>query len=101
MYRHNIPPGKGSLSAQCDLAYFLEATIFTPTATDILEQLPTYCLWRNEAGNKWYVGLYTTDGYDSGFQFILEHENPTEACALAWLKLREPKPAVDPNYLPW
>ena len=60
------------------------AFVFAPTATDILEQIPTkYVRW-NKPKNVWQCG--ETDYM--GPHFCEVHQtNPAEACALAWLKL--------------
>ena len=87
VYRHNIPPGKGSLSAQCDLTSFLEATIFAPTATDILQLLPSDLSLRfeNFLTKYFYIESFEkTKGIRCGGTM-----NAAEVCASEFFRMKE------------
>lgn len=64
------------------------ACFFAPTATDILRELPNKILfWKYE--NIFVCGVQVVgdnDYYTIQFETVYKHENPAEACALAWLE---------------
>ena len=69
----------------------LTAPVFAPTATDILRELPNKILfWKYE--NIFVCGVQVVgdnDYYTIQFETVYKHENPAEACALAWLEMNK------------
>ena len=83
--------GTGATGNMFKASEIKENCCFAPTATDILRELPDKVLfWR--VGDVFVCGVQmeSEEGYDViKFEAAYKHENPAEACALAWLKMNK------------
>jgi hypothetical protein len=71
----------GALSTYVSTEFDLSGCFFAPTATDILREL----------GKDYELSFFEESWFvcEDSFAPCTEHDNPAEACALAWLKLHE------------
>lgn len=67
-----------------------EYSIFAPTAEDILRELPDFAMYYGEYFDSWESGFFVFDTLRRRpDQYPTHHENPAEACALAWIEFHK------------